>query len=29
MSAYVKFIEKLAFNQLKAASVAANRRGLL
>ncbi len=29
MSAYVKFIEKLAFNQLKAASAAAIRRGII
>ena len=29
MSAYVKFIEKLAFKQLKAASIAATRRGII
>ena len=29
MSAYVKFIENLAFKQLKAASVAANTRGII
>jgi|SaaInlStandDraft_4_1057021.scaffolds.fasta_scaffold03725_3 hypothetical protein len=28
MNTYVKFIEKLAFNQLKAASCAAVRRGM-